>query len=284
MAFNLGAFASGAASGAESFAKLYQTYDNIQTGKSVRDAMNPNGAKGALPAGTNQSITPTVNSDSAISGGAGSGSSTSSGWSTDGGRAVTAIDALPKPNYQQARSDSAASAPQQGVPVAPAASPGAIAPSDSAASAPSPPSMPNSGGRTNWRPPPQGTGPTPIRGAQTTTGPLIGSNQSRDPNTYLPPAAPGGQGTGRPPGRGLSVPQQAVPTQPPGQPPAPTLLPQQPGAMSQGQGIPTAPVSQTAMSGAPLPGGTSPGLAQQTQGLGARMAGYMGNSNYGGST
>ena len=278
MAFNLGAFASGAASGAESFAKMYQTYDNIKTGQATRDAMK--GSQGAMPTGTSADITPMANSDSAISGGAGggagagSGSPPAGGWSTDGGRAVTAINALPKPNYQQARSDSAASGPQA-IPAQPPA-------------APAPQTQPTTpAGRTNYRPPPQGTETVNQHGVPTTvqTGPLVGSNQSRNPNTYLPPAPPGGQGAGRPPGSGLSTPPQAVPTQPPGQPPTPALLPQQqqPGAMSQGQGIPTAPVSQTAMSGAPLPNGVSPGLAQQTQGLGARMAGYMGNSNYGGS-
>ena len=40
---------------------------------------------------------------------------------------------------------------------------------------------------------------------------------------------------------------------------------------------------QTALAQAPIPGGASPGLAQQTQGLGARLAGYMGNPDYGGT-
>ena len=57
MAFNLGAFAGGLTSGAESFAKIYGDYQSIVAGRAAKDAMNggakgASGASGATSAGT----------------------------------------------------------------------------------------------------------------------------------------------------------------------------------------------------------------------------------------
>ena len=242
-------------------------------------AKGASGASGAMPAGTSAGITPTANSDSAIAGGAGggagagSGSPSSSGWSTDGAAKIAALSSTIQPKYM---SDAAASQPNQAVPTTPTTQ----APSDSAAAVPTTP-QPAPGGRTNWRPPPQGTA-TNRFGGTVTTGPLVGSNQSRDPATYLPPAPPHGPYQGV---RSTTPPATNAPSGPgPMQSPVPGATPG-PVSQNQGQGIPTgqAPYMQTALAQSPLPGGVSPGLAQQTQGLGARMAGYMGNSDYGGT-
>ena len=290
MAFNLGAFAGGLTSGAESFAKIYGDYQSIAAGRAAKNAMNggAKGASGATPAGTSAlsqnadgtwSGTPGGPSGSGLytggaggGAGAGSGSPSSSGWSTDGAAKIAALSSTIQPKYM---SDAAASQPNQAVPTTPTTQ----APSGSATAAPP---QPAPGGRTNWRPPPQGTATNRL-GGTVTTGPLVGSNQSRNPATYLPPAPPSGPYQGVRSNTPPTAPATNAPSGPgPMQSPVPGATP---GPVSQNQGIPTgqAPYMQTALAQAPIPGGASPGLAQQTQGLGARLAGYMGNSDYGGT-
>ena len=290
MAFNLGAFAGGLTSGAESFAKIYGDYQSIAAGRAAKNAMNggAKGASGATPAGTSAlsqnadgtwSGTPGGPSGSGLytggaggGAGAGSGSPSSSGWSTDGLAKIAALSSTIQPKYM---SDAAASQPNQAVPTTPTTQ----APSDSATAAPP---QPAPGGRTNWRPPPQGTATNRL-GGTVTTGPLVGSNQSRNPATYLPPAPPSGPYQGVRSNTPPTAPATNAPSGPgPMQSPVPGATP---GPVSQNQGIPTgqAPYMQTALAQSPLPGGASPGLAHQTQGLGARMAGYLGNPDYEGT-
>ena len=288
MAFYLGAFAGGLASGAESFAKIYGDYQSIAAGRAAKNAMNggAKGASGATPAGTSAlsqnadgtwSGTPGGPSGSGLyTGGATTptaATTATGGWSTDGPAKIAALSCTIQPKYM---SDAAASQPNQAVPTTPTTQ----APSDSASAAPPP--QPAPGGRTNWRPPPQGTATNRL-GGTVTTGPLVGSSQSRDPATYLPPAPPSGPYQGVRSNTPPTAPATNAPSGPgPMQSPVPGATP---GPVSQNQGIPTgqAPYMQTALAQSPLPGGASPGLAQQTQGLGARLAGYLGNSDYGGT-
>ena len=270
MSFNLGAFAGGLASGAGSFAKIYGDYQSIAAGRAAKDAMNggakgASGASGATPAGTSGLYTGGATTPTAAT-------TATGGWSTDGAAKIAALSSTIQPKYMR---DAAASQPNQAVPTTPTTQ----APSDSATAAPP---QPAPGGRTNWRPPPQGTATNRL-GGTVTTGPLVGSNQSRNPATYLPPAPPSGPYQGVRSNTPPTAPATNAPSGPgPMQSPVPGATP---GPVSQNQGIPTgqAPYMQTALAQSPLPGGASPGLAQQTQGLGARLAGYLGNSDYGGT-
>ncbi len=246
--------------------KLYGEFQSIEAGRSVRDAMGAKGATGALPAGTNPNITPTANSDSAIAGGAGgragAGSGSPASWSTDGGAKIPDLRSAPKPNFM---SDAAHSAPAATSPTTAAseqAVPTTQASSDSAASAPP---QPAPGGRTSYRPPPQSTVQTP-RGVRA-IGPLVGSNRSTDPNTYLPPAPPAGPFQPPAGGGGRQVPGQAIPANP--------------GTPLPLNGSPGTPVTQALPT--PTLAGAPPAAGQYAE-LGQRMAGYMGNQNYGGAT
>jgi hypothetical protein len=255
MAFNLGAFAGGLASGAESMTKLYGQYEDIKAGQAARDAMkqqnNVAKAGAALPTTTSDTTTAGATPAPSTTGAAISTvGKTLAKWSTDNGGAKTDLTTVPKPNYMQAMP---ADAPVPPIP------PEGGAPTTVAAPAATP--TPTQGGRQV----PQQPAPAPVVMQRTSQGmvphqamPLFGSN----PSASLAPAATAGQPKQLLPSR-QGYPNQGVPT---------AVQPQQ---AAPGQAQPP-PLSQA-------PNQMTPSLGVGTMGVGAKLADYMGNAAYGGS-